>query len=244
MPNLSTMQGYRIYPLGDMALIVDFGSFISPELNDCVLSLHRSLVANPFEGFVESVPAYGTLAVYYDLADLRNHFGTPKGTVSQWVEEILRARIDVSVSEIGQEDFREVFIPVCYDLSFGFDLPQVAIHTGLSIPEVVNLHISFPYRVYMIGFVPGFPYMGLLPPELEVPRKATPSISIPAGSVALAGRQTGIYPSNIPGGWQVIGRSPVRLFDIDRDPCCLLQPGMQVRFYEISLSEFENLHNI
>ncbi len=237
------MQGYRIYPLGEMALIVDFGAFISPDLNDRVLDLHHALNAHPFEGLVESVPAYSTLTVYYDLDALRSHAGIRNGTVSQWVEDILHMRIEASGFQTGK-DFREVSLPVCYDLSLGYDLPQVSIHARMSIREVIKLHTSFKYRVYMIGFVPGFPYMGLLPPELDVPRKSTPSISVPAGSVALAGRQTGIYPSNIPGGWQVIGRSPVKLFDIDRDPCCLLQPGMQVQFHEISLSEFENLRSI
>jgi inhibitor of KinA len=130
-------------------------------------------------------------------------------------------------------------LPVCYDLSMAPDLPWVAEYCRLSIPEVIALHTRGIYRVYMIGFIPGFPYMGMLPPALEVPRKLRPALSVAAGSVALAGRQTGIYPFSIPGGWQIIGRTTYRLFDVNREPCCTLEVGQQIKFVPITLEQFK-----
>jgi inhibitor of KinA len=130
-------------------------------------------------------------------------------------------------------------LPVCYDLSMAPDLPWVAEYCRLSIPEIIDLHSREIYRVYMIGFIPGFPYLGMLPPALEVPRKLRPALSVAAGSVALAGRQTGIYPFSIPGGWQVIGRTNYPLFDVNMEPCCSLELGQQIRFVPVSLAEFK-----
>lgn len=129
-------------------------------------------------------------------------------------------------------------IPVCYHPSLGIDLNWVSSHLNLSVEEIVSLHTSVSYRIYMIGFIPGFPYMGTLPTALEVPRKQTPSMKIPMGSIAIAGKQTGIYPAEVPGGWQVIGRTPLKMFDKTKEPCSILNAGDTIQFKSINLEEF------
>jgi inhibitor of KinA len=157
----------------------------------------------------------------------------------QFVTGIINDKLS-ALSDPGELNLPLLQIPVCYDLSLAPDLPWVAAYCRLTIPEVIELHGSRTYRVYMIGFIPGFPYLGMLPPALDVPRKLRPALSVPAGSVALAGRQTGIYPFTIPGGWQVIGRTPFMLFDVHQMPCCSLTVGMQIKFIPISLEEYKN----
>lgn len=231
------MDGIRIYPISEQAVTVEFGQEISSEVNDKVISLHQALQERPFPGFLESVPAFGSLTVFFNLRKLDGLFFKSADDPYEYLTGFLEDLIKIPVRPVSDGGFA-IEIPVCYDISLAPDLQWVSEHCRLSIPDVIRAHTEMEYRVYMIGFVPGFPYLGLLPPELDVPRKRTPSLSIPAGSVALAGRQTGIYPFDIPGGWQVIGRTPVKLFERDRQPFCLLKAGMRVRFREISLSDF------
>lgn len=233
------MHGYRIYPLNEHALTIEFGQEISPAINDQVMALHHDLQKQPFPGYIESVPAYTTLTVYFDLLKISGFIKKSNQPVSGHVSNLLSERI-LLMDPIKQRALPVLELPVCYDLSLAPDLPWVAEYCRLSIPEIIALHTSEIYRVYMIGFIPGFPYLGMLPPALEVPRKLRPALSVPAGSVALAGRQTGIYPFSIPGGWQIIGRTPFRLFDVNREPCCALEMGQQIKFVPISLEEFKH----
>lgn len=233
------MNGYRIYPLNEQSLTIEFGQEISPAVNDQVMALHHDLQKQPFPGYVESVPAYTTLTVYYDLLKIYGSFKNSNQSVLQHISSLLSERI-LSVEPFKQKALPVLELPVCYDLSLAPDLPWVAEYCRLSIPETIALHTREIYRVYMIGFIPGFPYMGMLPPALEVPRKLRPALSVAAGSVALAGRQTGIYPFSIPGGWQIIGRTSYRLFDVNREPCCTLEVGQQIKFVPISLEEFKH----
>ncbi len=220
----------RIYSIHDQAITVEFDQQISEEINARVISLHHAITTDPFEGWIESVPAYASLTVYFSRS-------TNKNKVIGALQDKINTALSTALGSTGTTKI----IPVCYDPAFGIDLAAVMEQTGLSSEKIINLHTSQRYRVYMIGFIPGFPYMGILPATLEVPRKKTPSVQIPAGSVAIAGKQTGIYPSSSPGGWQVIGRTPVKMFDKQASPCTVLVPGDLVQFQPITRHEFETL---
>jgi len=232
------MIAHRIYALNEQSLTIEFGQEISPAVNFQVMALYHDLQKQPFPGYLESVPAYTTLTVYYDLFHISGIKTKSVQSVSQYVSELISERI-LLIKPIAHRVLPVLELPVCYDLLLAPDLPWVAEYCRLSIPEIIGLHSRKVYRVYMIGFIPGFPYMGMLPPALEVPRKLRPALSVAAGSVALAGRQTGIYPFTIPGGWQVIGRTPVDLFDVNREPFCSLEVGQKIKFVPITMEEFK-----
>jgi inhibitor of KinA len=231
---------YRIFPLGDQALTLDFGNTINETLNRDVLSLFRQIQKNPFPGIIEAVPAYSSLTVFYDLSKL--HAMLPTGTI---VFEWMKSRLENFMkSALKQEPVseREIKIPVCYDEEFATDLKDVSEMKNLSADEVIRLHTEKKYRVYMLGFLPGFPYMGKTDKQLNVPRKEKPE-NVKAGSVGIAGRQTGIYPFDSPGGWQIIGKTPLKIFDRNNPDITLLKPGDQVEFYPISRDAFIKLMN-
>jgi inhibitor of KinA len=219
----------RIYNIHDRAITIEFAAEISESKNMQVIALQHAIESNPFNGFIESVPAYGSLTVYFS----ENISAT---AVRLLLSELI-ARVADTIDSSSTPG-RKISIPVCYDPSLGVDLPWVSSHLNLSVDEIISLHTSVAYRVYMIGFIPGFPYMGTLPKQLEVPRKQTPSLKIPMGSVAIAGKQTGIYPAEVPGGWQVIGRTPLKMFDPSTSPCSFLNAGDLVQFNPITLNAF------
>lgn len=223
------MKPLRIYPISEQALTIAFSEQISEAANRQVLQLHHRLQSSPFPGFIESVPAYGSLTVYFSEA-------INSREVKAILNELCEADGDLKAGEM-----REHLIPVCYAPEYGSDLQEVSEFTRLSTEEIVQLHTSLIFRVYMIGFVPGFAYMGILPPELEMPRRKTPRLEVPVGSVAIAGLQTGIYPARIPGGWNIIGRTPWKLFDKNTNPCSRLSAGDLVRFESITPEAFEAL---
>ena len=217
----------RIYNIHDQAITIEFAAEINEATNMQVIALQHAIESSPIKGFIEAVPAYGSLTVYFNEQ-------VSASTVRSWLSDLSAQISDTSLATEG----KQISIPVCYDPSLGIDLPWVSSHLNLSLEEIISLHTSVVYRVYMIGFIPGFPYMGTLPSALEVPRKQTPSIKIPAGSVAIAGKQTGIYPAEVPGGWQVIGRTPLRMFDPTKSPCSFLNAGDIVQFKPITLETF------
>ena len=238
------MEPSCIYPLGDRAVTVRFGTELTDQAARKVLALKSSLEANPIQGFDELVPAYATLTVFYDPVHVRQMAydrTSPYRTVSDIVSGMIRERLQHLDPTVEAMPSAVVEVPVCYEEDYAPDMGFVADHSGVSVEDVIRLHLSATYRVYMTGFVPGFPYMGEVDRRLEVPRRREPRSRVVPGSVALAGRQTGIYPIETPGGWQVIGRTPLRLFDPRREPCCLLQAGEQVRFRRIGKDEFESL---
>ena len=219
----------RIYNIHDQAITIEFAAEISEATNMQVIALQHAIESNPFKGFIEAVPAYSSLTVYFSEQ-------VSAATIRSWLSD-LSAQISNTIhasSTLG----KQISIPVCYDPSLGTDLDWVAAHLNLSLEEIISLHTSVAYRVYMIGFIPGFPYMGTLPEQLEVPRKQTPSLKIPMGSVAIAGKQTGIYPAEVPGGWQVIGRTPLKMFEPFASPCSFLNTGDRVQFNPITLDAF------
>jgi inhibitor of KinA len=224
----------RIEPLGDSALIVrivdDFARDPEASLN-AVLAALRSLEAAAIPGVIELAPAYSTVAVFLDPARIES-FERLKSTIAT----ILNAS---PVEDESKIETPLIEIPVCYDREFGLDVDDVARGAGLDVAEVVRRHSNAAYRVNCVGFIAGFPFMSGLPWELATPRRAAPRKEIPAGSVGIGGAQTGIYPRISPGGWNLIGRTPLRLFDVQRDPPTILQAGDRVRFREISREEFD-----
>jgi len=217
----------RIYNIHDQAITIEFSKEISEATNMQVIAMQHAVESSPIKGFMGAVPAYGSLTVYFN-----DQVSTT--TVRAWLSDLSAQVSNTSLATEG----KQISIPVCYDPSLGTDLDWVAAHLNRSMEDIVALHTSIEYRVYMIGFIPGFPYMGTLPTALEVPRKQTPSMKIPAGSVAIAGKQTGIYPAEVPGGWQVIGRTPLKMFDPSTTPCSFLNAGDIVQFKPITLEMF------
>jgi KipI family sensor histidine kinase inhibitor len=231
----------EIVPLGDSALIVrvvdDFARDPEASLNS-VLAALRSLEAAAIPGVIELAPAYSTIGVFFDAAGIAR--AAPGHEPCDW----LRTKIESVLKVQSAESERGVAaplieIPVCYDREFAPDIDDVARVAGLAEVEAIRRHSSAAYRVNCVGFIAGFPFMSGLPSELATPRRAVPRKEVPAGSVAIGGAQTGIYPRNSPGGWNVIGRTPLRLFDVQREPLTILQAGDRVRFRKISREEFD-----
>jgi len=219
----------RFLLMGDRGLLLEFGDEISPEVNEKVRRMALAIQAESIEGMIETVPTYRSLLVLYNPLIL------PADELKKRL-----IRLEEELKQTSFPDPKLTKIPVLYGGAYGPDLEGVARHLQISPEEVVRLHCSKPYFIYMIGFMPGFPYMGELPDTLITPRLKTPRLSVPAGSVAIAQKQTGIYPMESPGGWQIVGRTPIKLFDPEKDPPALLQMGDLVQFYPISEKEFQD----
>jgi inhibitor of KinA len=214
--------------MGDRGLLLEFGDEISSETNEKVRRMALAIQAEAIKGIIETVPTYRSLLIIYDPLILS-------------IDDF-KKRLEQLEHGLRQTPFPEpklTRIPVVYGDPYGPDLDFVAQYHRISHNEVIQLHCSKPYFIYMIGFMPGYPYMGELPDALITPRLKTPRLSVPVGSVAIAQKQTGIYPMESPGGWQIIGRTPVKIFDPKREPPALLQMGDLVQFYPISEKEFE-----
>jgi inhibitor of KinA len=214
-------NSFHIRAMGEAALLVELGAEIDAALNARVHQLARAI--ETVSGVIETVPGYTTLLVEFDPSRL------PQSSLEARVVSTL-----ASFSFAPSHPPRVVAIPTRYGGEFGPDLEFVARHNGITPEKVVRLHTRQPYQVFMLGFAPGFPYLGILPKQIAAPRLETPRAKIPAGSVGIAGRQTGIYPRESPGGWRLIGRTAVKLFDPYSDPPTLLQPGDLVRFVSIT----------
>ncbi len=234
----------KIIPLGDSTVIVRLaqGFRDAPEktLRDVLAGLRAIEIAR-IPGVIECASAYTTVAVFFDPVEaIRN--GADPAAVTAWLEE----RIGHAMSDPGKvkrtrRDERVLEIPMCCDEEFAFDLAQVAARAGSSENEVIDLYCATEYQVSCLGFTPGFPFLAGLPKKLATPRRSSPRKEIAAGSVAIGGEQTGIYPLPSPGGWNVIGRTPLRLFDPAKSPPALLRAGDRVRFRTITRDEFERL---
>ncbi|MBB6453642.1 inhibitor of KinA [Salirhabdus euzebyi] len=222
---------HSFHPLGDSAIIVHFDGDSSSEIHGKIVSLASMLQGSELDGFLEAVPSYTTLTIHYNPLLIGKD--DPYEYVCRQVDLLIK-KLPAHTDLAG----RQVDIPVCYGGDFGPDLDYVASYHNLSVQEVIAIHMEPIYPVYFLGFSPGFPYLGGLLPKLETPRKETPRKTIPKGSVGIAGRQTGIYPLGSPGGWQIIGQTPLRLFSINQDSPALLQPGDNIRFYPISRQQF------
>jgi inhibitor of KinA len=217
----------RYCPNGDKMVLVEFAEEISPAVHSQVLSLASQLEFVPIGGVIEWIPSYRSLGVVYDPRQI---------TYRELVARL--QSLDISTPQVARPSLQRIEIPVCYGGAMGPDLSLVAEHHQLSPEEVVELHTTGDYRVYLLGFTPGFPYLGGMSARLATPRLAEPRLRVPAGSVAIGGNQTGIYPIESPGGWRLIGRTPLRLFDLERTPPFLLSAGDHVHFRAITPAEF------
>ena len=234
--------GFNIYYISERAVAVEFGQLIDEHVLRQVNGFNELIYQNPFPGFYTTVPAYATLTVFFDPVQVIQSSGLQGAGCFDKVCNYLTVLKNKRSSTIAPLN-ETITIPVCYGGKFGPDLNEVASLHNLSISEVINLHSSAIYKVYMIGFVPGFAYLGGMPEMLATPRKPTPRRAIPAGSVGIAGKQTGIYPLETPGGWQIIGRTPLTLFNAVLPQPALLKAGNQVVFKPIDEQEFDHLIN-
>lgn len=220
----------QILACGDRMVSVEFAPVIAPEINEAVHSLAAAVENARIPGIVECIPSYRALGVHYDPLQIRY------SEIVRQLNDLLSSR-QISAKRIP----RRLEVPVVYGDDFGPDLNSLATIHGLSGEATVTRHLKAVYRVCLIGFTPGFPYLSGLPEELATPRLPTPRQAVPAGSVAIGGRQCGIYPVSSPGGWRIIGRTPLRLFNIQRSEPCLLAPGDEVVFRRICGSEFAEI---
>ncbi|MHB1683923.1 MAG: 5-oxoprolinase subunit PxpB [Bacilli bacterium] len=211
------------YPLGEAAIVIKFGETIDEQTNRLVVSFSRHIETCSIPGMIEQVPSLNSITLFYDVMQ-QNYT-----EIEQSLRDMLRT-FEVAHTDAG----RIVEIPVCYGGDFGPDLSHVADYHNLTEEEVIRIHAEPIYLVYMIGFAPGFPYLGGLSEKIATPRRESPRVQIPVGSVGIAGAQTGIYSISTPGGWQLIGRTPTELFQPAKDPPSLLQAGDRVKFIPIA----------
>ncbi len=218
----------RIVPAGDSALVVEFEARIDAAINARAIALADALQAGDLTGIRDIVPTYRSVAVYFD--PLRTDY------------EALLAFVETHanrVPDVAGDERTSVRIPVCYGGELGPDLDDVAAFASAAAEDVIELHASVTYRVFMLGFVAGFAYLGTVDERIAMPRHPTPRVRVPSGSVGIAGVQTGVYPAETPGGWRLIGRTPVKPFDPDRAEPFLMKAGDAVRFYPITKAEYD-----
>lgn len=221
------MEEIKIFTAGDSSVLIEFGQEISPKINARITALVHLMKAQHIEGVTDMIPAFASLLINYD----------PRVISYNMLRERLEKLLKLEVSE--EASAARVFeIPVCYGGEYGPDLQNIADHAGLTPQEVIDIHCSKDYLIYMLGFLPGFSYLGGLDERIHTPRLANPRIRIPAGSVGIGGSQTGIYPLDSPGGWQLLGLTPVKTYDPDREVPILFEAGDYIRFVPVTQDQF------
>lgn len=217
----------HIKPMGERAILIDFEPIIDEKLLEKILFSKEAIEKSSIKDKVEVINTYHSLLVIYNY------------TIENIYEELLVLKHCCDTANIAKNINSRIYhIPVCYDEEFGLDLNLLSKQNKLSIPEIIQLHTSSIYTVYFIGFLPGFLYLGGLDKRLRIPRKESPRMEVQKGAVGIGENQTGIYPKTSPGGWQIIGKSPVSFFDKYANPPCVILPGDKVKFYSISKNEF------
>ena len=226
-------ESTRIFQLSERSILIEFNRDITKNLLYFLLNLKEDIFLNKSEHILQVTNTYNSLLVVYKFTI--NNFNSEKNNYFELIS-------NVSTTDMPKSSSRK--IPVCYELDFGLDLEEVSKKTGLPISEIIKRHTHPIYTVYFIGFLPGFPYLGGMDSSLFCRRKSNPRPKINSGSVGIAGSQTGIYPSSSPGGWQIIGRTPLSLFDSHKtDTPCVLSPGDSLQFESITKEEFDDLHS-
>lgn len=227
-----TKISFTVKPVGDCAVLAVFGDTVDEDTNAAVTALERFIQDAGIPGVGETIPAFSSLLIHYDPLD------TDYRTVADTL-----IRLDTGFETESHTESRIVDIPVCYGGKYGEDLAFVARHSGLSEEEVIARHSGRTYRIYMLGFLPGFPYLGGLDEKLFTPRLSDPRTKIPAGSIGIGGEQTGIYPLESPGGWQLIGRTPLTLFDPGKGGDLPYRAGDFIRFVPIAADEYRAIES-
>jgi KipI family sensor histidine kinase inhibitor len=220
----------RFLPAGDLGILVEFGDKIDPEINQKVSKVFITLEKIAIDGITEAVPTYRSILIFYDPL---------KTSFERLQNEILN--IEKRLGEVIIPPPETIEIPVVYGGEYGLDIDFVAQHNHLTSEEVINIHTSGTYLIYMLGFTPGFPFLGGLSERLFTPRLKTPRAVVPAGSVGIANNQTGIYPIDSPGGWQIIGRTPIKLYNPDHENPILLKAGNYLKFKRITEAEYREI---
>ncbi len=227
------MPDIRILTAGDSALLIEFGKEINPETNRKITALVQLMREQHIEGIVDVIPAFCSLLINYDPRVLSYE------ELKERMEHLLKMETKTEATR------KRVFeIPVCYGGEYGPDIENIAEHAGLSVEEVIKIHSSKDYLIYMLGFLPGFTYLGGLDERIHTPRLASPRLKIRAGSVGIGGSQTGIYPLDSPGGWQLMGMTPVRTYDPERQTPILVEAGDYIRFIPIDEEEFLRIQEL
>lgn len=224
------MKGMDFMPAGDRAMVVQFGDTIDEKTNRQVQLLAKWIETQGTEGVQEVLPTFRSLTIFYD--PVKTSYHALKTTLKH---------ADVSEEDGGHMEKRIVEIPCCYGGSFGEDLPDMEKLTGLSTEEIIQIHSGTDYLVYMLGFLPGFVYLGGLDERIHAPRLTTPRVKIPAGAVGIGGSQTGVYPLESPGGWRLIGSTPIRMYDPDREEPFLCNAGDYIRFCPIEEADYREI---
>ena len=224
-----------IQPYGDQAILINFEQKIDPAINAAVIALKKAIEIAEVIGITYMIPAYCSLTVGYNrgIIDYK--------TLIKIIEQIADNQLQISTDEVAQSGIRQLKIPVCYELPYALDLAELSKTKGLAIEKIIQLHTSQTYKVYMLGFMPGFTFMGKIVPTLACKRKLNPRLKVPASSVGIAGFQTGIYPPTSPGGWQILGRTPLKIFNPQKENPFLFQAGDEVTFYPITIEEFKEI---
>jgi inhibitor of KinA len=225
---------FSITPLGDSAVMIEWEQRIDPNIHEQVMQAFHYLQSLKLPYITDLIPAYASLAVLYDAAGIRQKIKRP---ARAWISAFITRALQQTTDTVTTAS-RNLQIPVCYHPSLAPDLTAMAQQKGLSETELITLHTAQTYTVYMLGFLPGFPYMGKVDAQLATPRLKQPRTQVPAGSVGIAGEQTGIYPLASPGGWNIIGQTPLRLFDPSAKDPCYCRPGDQVQFVPVTLETF------
>ncbi|MTI66770.1 MAG: 5-oxoprolinase subunit PxpB [Firmicutes bacterium] len=224
------MNELRYLPSGDSSLIIEVGNKISENINKKIRDLVYCINKAKIKGIVELIPTYSTILISYDPIKISFN-----GLVEKLKE------VEKNMKEIKLPEALVIHIPTLYGGEYGKDIQYVSKHNNITTKEVIKIHSEAKYLVYMLGFTPGFPYLGGMSEKISTPRLKTPREKIPAGSVGIAGSQTGIYPIDSPGGWRLIGRTPIKLFNLDREKEVLLKAGDYLKFYPIDEEEYKEI---
>lgn len=232
---MSQSIAYTVYPVNENTLTILLGDTINQETSHNIFRIYNQLIINRHVTWLDIIPAYATISIVYDVVKIRKDHPSAFDWITQKIDKILKQPYSANTFVS-----RKITIPVCYDEAYALDRKTILSYYKLSWDEVVSIHSSKTYQVFMIGFLPGFAYMGTVDQRIAFPRLSKPRTLVSAGSVGIAGEQTGIYPLDSPGGWNIIGKTPLTLFDTDSENPVLLQPHDTVRFVPISKKEFNS----
>ncbi len=235
------IDNWKIYALGDHAIVFALDEKVDAIIINKIKSLHHFILSKKIAGIIDCIPSYHTLTLVYDATKIFTSANHTEAQLLSFVNKIMNEAKYAQTSFLKNHSTLTK-IPVCYESDYALDIQNISIQKNISIQEIIKMHTAKIYEVYSIGFLPGFAYMGIVDEPIQMPRHEKPRAQVLAGSVGIAGVQTGIYPSNSPGGWQIIGRTPLTIFDPNPEVLAKFKVGDQIQFYAITKSEFEKLN--